>query len=276
MSLRIEYDERAISQAAAFLGDPQGLREVLDAIDRLADVPIRPVVIGDGGDFVSLPRVSPGQAAHHRGPSADPARARDLRGSSRKPQCTLSPVVHSIPEDDWVSAKPKRSSTRPPASARTFVLRWTSCTQGPSRPSTQPRPERESKPVSSPAAHPERVPEHRRRLTWRDRALKELEDLADVMPAAALTAVEAMERMASTGFTTDEPHPNLASGISEPGRSASTTRTTDDVDHAGRGGRPASARTPVLTSSSPCSTGITGAQARAGARQVGPVERLYR
>ena len=32
------------------------------------------------------------------------------------------------------------------------------------------------------------MPEHRRRLTWRDRALKELEDLADVMPAAALTA----------------------------------------------------------------------------------------
>ena len=44
------------------------------------------------------------------------------------------------------------------------------------------------------------MPEHRRRLTWRDRALKELEALADVMPAAALAAVEAMERMASTGF----------------------------------------------------------------------------
>jgi hypothetical protein len=27
------------------------------------------------------------------------------------------------------------------------------------------------------------VPEHRRRLTWRDRALKELEDLADVILA---------------------------------------------------------------------------------------------
>ena len=39
MSLRIEYDERAISQAAAFLDDPPGLREVLDAIDRLADDP---------------------------------------------------------------------------------------------------------------------------------------------------------------------------------------------------------------------------------------------
>ena len=39
MSLRIEYDERAISQAAAFLDDPSGLREVLDAIDLLADDP---------------------------------------------------------------------------------------------------------------------------------------------------------------------------------------------------------------------------------------------
>ena len=39
VSLRVEYDERAISQAAAFLGDPQGIREVLDAIDRLADDP---------------------------------------------------------------------------------------------------------------------------------------------------------------------------------------------------------------------------------------------
>jgi hypothetical protein len=54
------------------------------------------------------------------------------------------------------------------------------------------------------------LPEHRRRLTWRDRALKELEDLADVMPAAALTAVEAMERMASTGF-------NYGRATSEPG-----------------------------------------------------------
>ena len=30
-------DERAISQAAAFLDEPQGMRAVLDAIDRLAD-----------------------------------------------------------------------------------------------------------------------------------------------------------------------------------------------------------------------------------------------
>ena len=39
MSLRTEYDERAIGQAAAFLDDPQGIREVLDAIERLADEP---------------------------------------------------------------------------------------------------------------------------------------------------------------------------------------------------------------------------------------------
>jgi mRNA interferase RelE/StbE len=39
VSLRIDYDERAISQAAAFLDDPHGIRAVLDAIDRLADDP---------------------------------------------------------------------------------------------------------------------------------------------------------------------------------------------------------------------------------------------
>ena len=39
MSLRIDYDERAIDQAAAFLDDPPGIRAVLDAIDRLADDP---------------------------------------------------------------------------------------------------------------------------------------------------------------------------------------------------------------------------------------------
>jgi mRNA interferase RelE/StbE len=32
-------DERAINQAAEFLDDPQGIRAVLDAIDRLADDP---------------------------------------------------------------------------------------------------------------------------------------------------------------------------------------------------------------------------------------------
>jgi len=39
VSLRTEYDEEAIGQAAAFLDDPQGIREVVDAIDRLADEP---------------------------------------------------------------------------------------------------------------------------------------------------------------------------------------------------------------------------------------------
>jgi mRNA interferase RelE/StbE len=39
VSLRVDYDERAISQAAAFLDDPQGIREVLDAIDQMAGDP---------------------------------------------------------------------------------------------------------------------------------------------------------------------------------------------------------------------------------------------
>ena len=107
MSLRIEYDERAISQAAAFLGDPQGLREVLDAIDRLADVPIRPVVIGDGGDFVSFA----GEYHLARRPASSRSRALILPGRAisvvrrESLSATLSPVVHSIPEDDWVSAE---------------------------------------------------------------------------------------------------------------------------------------------------------------------------
>jgi mRNA interferase RelE/StbE len=39
VSLRVDYDERAIDQAAAFLDDPQGMRAVLDAIDQLVDDP---------------------------------------------------------------------------------------------------------------------------------------------------------------------------------------------------------------------------------------------
>jgi mRNA interferase RelE/StbE len=42
VSLQVDYDEAAISQAAAFLSDPAGIREVLDAIDRLADDPRPP------------------------------------------------------------------------------------------------------------------------------------------------------------------------------------------------------------------------------------------
>jgi mRNA interferase RelE/StbE len=39
VSLRVDYDERAISQATAFLDDPSGIRAVVDAIDQLADDP---------------------------------------------------------------------------------------------------------------------------------------------------------------------------------------------------------------------------------------------
>jgi mRNA interferase RelE/StbE len=39
VSLRVEYDERAIDQAAAFPDDPDGIRAMLEAIDRLADAP---------------------------------------------------------------------------------------------------------------------------------------------------------------------------------------------------------------------------------------------
>ena len=40
MSLGVVFEERAISQAAGFLDDdPEGLRAVLDAIDRLVDDP---------------------------------------------------------------------------------------------------------------------------------------------------------------------------------------------------------------------------------------------
>jgi hypothetical protein len=41
VSLRVDYDERAIDQAAAFLDDPPGIRAVLNAIDRLAHDPAR-------------------------------------------------------------------------------------------------------------------------------------------------------------------------------------------------------------------------------------------
>jgi len=37
--LRVDYDERAINQAAEFLDDPHGIRAVLDTIDQLTDDP---------------------------------------------------------------------------------------------------------------------------------------------------------------------------------------------------------------------------------------------
>ena len=39
-----------------------------------------------------------------------------------------------------------------------------------------------------------------RRLTWTIAALEELREFVAIMPAAALEAVDAMERMAATGF----------------------------------------------------------------------------
>ncbi|MGI8847643.1 MAG: hypothetical protein ACR2GX_05165 [Candidatus Dormibacteria bacterium] len=42
--------------------------------------------------------------------------------------------------------------------------------------------------------------DHQRRLTWQDRVLEDVRQLADVMPAAAFEMVEAMERMAAAGF----------------------------------------------------------------------------
>jgi hypothetical protein len=143
MFLAAEYDERAISQAAAFLDDPQGLREVLDAIQMAASVtavarsvtgsvlpgktgkPARSirflagsraelpkvlggaVVIGDGGDFVSFA----GEYHLARRPASSRSRALILPGGAisvvrrESLSATVSLVVHSIPEDDWVSAE---------------------------------------------------------------------------------------------------------------------------------------------------------------------------
>lgn len=57
MSLRVDYDERAISQAAGFLDDPQGVQELLDAIDRLADDPRPPGAFPYGSPDVRRLRV---------------------------------------------------------------------------------------------------------------------------------------------------------------------------------------------------------------------------
>jgi mRNA interferase RelE/StbE len=55
--LRVDYDERAISQAAGFLDDPQGVQELLDAIDRLADDPRPPGAFPYGSPDVRRLRV---------------------------------------------------------------------------------------------------------------------------------------------------------------------------------------------------------------------------
>jgi mRNA interferase RelE/StbE len=57
VSLRVDYDERAISQAAGFLDDPQGVQELLDAIDRLADHPRPPGAFPYGSPDVRRLRV---------------------------------------------------------------------------------------------------------------------------------------------------------------------------------------------------------------------------
>lgn len=57
MSLRVDYDERAISQAVGFLDDPQGVQDLLDAIDRLADDPRPPGAFPYGSPDVQRLRV---------------------------------------------------------------------------------------------------------------------------------------------------------------------------------------------------------------------------
>ena len=69
MSLRVDYDERAISRAAESLDEPQGMRAVLDAIGRLADDP-RPTESFPYGSQ-DLRRLRAGDATRHRVPLAD-------------------------------------------------------------------------------------------------------------------------------------------------------------------------------------------------------------
>jgi hypothetical protein len=47
VTLRVEYDERAINQAAGFLDDLEGIRAALDAIDQLRSA-IAPGIKGTG------------------------------------------------------------------------------------------------------------------------------------------------------------------------------------------------------------------------------------
>jgi mRNA interferase RelE/StbE len=75
VSLRVDYDERAIDQAAAFLDDPPGIREVLDAIDRLADDPRPPGSFPYGSPDLRRLRVGRYRilVRDHRGHGRDPA-----------------------------------------------------------------------------------------------------------------------------------------------------------------------------------------------------------
>jgi hypothetical protein len=45
VSLQAVYEEQAIDQTAGFLAhDPAGVRQMMDAVDRLADEPVRFIV----------------------------------------------------------------------------------------------------------------------------------------------------------------------------------------------------------------------------------------
>jgi mRNA interferase RelE/StbE len=58
MTLRIIFEEKAINRAAGFLADdPDGLRDVLDAIDRLADDPRPPQSFAFGSPDLRRRRV---------------------------------------------------------------------------------------------------------------------------------------------------------------------------------------------------------------------------
>ena len=90
MSLRVDYDERAIDQATAFLDDPPGIRAVLEAIDRLTDDPAQPGRFPTGhltyagcewagtGSRTRLPTTRSRSATSHAAQETDPKEASGL------------------------------------------------------------------------------------------------------------------------------------------------------------------------------------------------------
>jgi hypothetical protein len=108
MFLAAEYDERAISQAAAFLDDPQGLREVLDAIQMAASVTaVARSVTGS---------VLPGK-------TGKPARSiRFLAGSRWELPKVLGGAVVIGAGGDFVSFAGEYHLARRPASSRSRAL----------------------------------------------------------------------------------------------------------------------------------------------------------
>jgi catechol 2,3-dioxygenase-like lactoylglutathione lyase family enzyme len=80
VSLRIDYDEKAIDQAAGFLrDDPAGVREVLDAIDRLADGPHPAGSFPYGSPATHAGRPLPRAVRAHRGHGGSAAYRRRAR-----------------------------------------------------------------------------------------------------------------------------------------------------------------------------------------------------